>query len=585
MIHHLQQQVEDFRMRLLDFIEQQHAMRLLGDCLGQQTALIEPDITWRGTDQTRNRVPLHVLRHVEAHQLDPQRLGQLPRRLGLADTGRAGKQERTHRLVRGLEASTGQLDRRGQRVDGRVLAEYRELEVTLQITQQLLVGTADVFRRNTRDLGDNILDLWHIDALDPVRLRLQALIGARLVDHVDGLVRHMPVVDVARGQLSSGAQGFVAVLDVVMALETPLQPAQDTHGVFHRRLADIDLLETSRQGAVFLEDATEFLEGGRADAANVTRRQQRLEQVGRIHHPTRGRTGTDDGVDLVDEQDRLRTLAQLAKQRLEALLEITAVLGTGQQCTQVEGIHHTLRQQVWHLTIDDTLGQAFGNGGLADTGLTHQQRVVLAASREDLSDTLDLLLTPDQRVDAPGTRQFVQVAGISVQRIAGGRRFTAFFILHVLVTFGVGAVTRHLGDTMGDVVDHIDPGHALLLEQEHGLTFLFAEDRHQHVGASHFALAGALHMEHGTLQHTLEAQGRLGFAILVVDGNQGSGGIDELLQVVLEFVEIGATGAQNGRGSLIVKECQQQMFDGHELMTLRTSLLEGKIEGDFELAV
>ncbi|MCY1173017.1 hypothetical protein D9M73_131660 [compost metagenome] len=138
---------------------------------------------------------------------------------------------------------------------------------------------------------------------------------------------------------------------------------------------------------------------------------------------------------------------------------------------------------------------------------------------------------------------------------------------------------------MGDVVDHVDAGHALLLEQEHGLAFLFAEDRHQHVGAGHFALARALHVEHGTLQHALEAQGWLGFTVFVVDRDQRRGGVDELLQVMLELVEIGATGAQNGRGSLIVKECQQQMLDGHELMTLRTSLLEGKIEGDFELAV
>ena len=138
---------------------------------------------------------------------------------------------------------------------------------------------------------------------------------------------------------------------------------------------------------------------------------------------------------------------------------------------------------------------------------------------------------------------------------------------------------------MGNVIDHIDAGHALLLEQEHRLAFLFAEDRHQHIGTGNLALAGALDMKHGTLQHTLEAQGRLSLAVFVADGNQRGRRIDELLQIMLELVEIGATGAQNGRGSLIVKESQQQMLDRHELMTLRTGLLEGKIEGDFELAV
>ncbi len=103
-IHHLQQQVEDFRVGLFDFIEQQYAMRLLGDRLGEQTALVETDIARRRTDQTRYGVTLHILGHVETHQLDTHGLGQLTRRLGLAHTCRPGEQERTDRLVRRLEA-------------------------------------------------------------------------------------------------------------------------------------------------------------------------------------------------------------------------------------------------------------------------------------------------------------------------------------------------------------------------------------------------------------------------------------------------------------------------------------------------
>ena len=80
-IHDLQQQVEHVRMRLLDFIEQQHAVRMLGDRLGQQAALIEADVARRRADQARHRMPLHVFRHVEAQELDAQRDGELPGRL------------------------------------------------------------------------------------------------------------------------------------------------------------------------------------------------------------------------------------------------------------------------------------------------------------------------------------------------------------------------------------------------------------------------------------------------------------------------------------------------------------------------
>ncbi|MCY1410751.1 hypothetical protein D3C76_1354550 [compost metagenome] len=111
----------------------------------------------------------------------------------------------------------------------------------------------------------------------------------------------------------------------------------------------------------------------------------------------------------------------------------------------------------------------------------------------------------------------------------------------------------HLGDSMSDVVHHIDSGHALLLEQKDGLALLFTENRHQHVGASDFTLARALYVKDSTLQDTLETQGWLGFAILVVEGDQWRGGVDELLQVVLEFVEVGAACTQHGGGCLVIQ--------------------------------
>ena len=102
-------------MRLLDLVEQQHAMRMLVDAVGQQAALVEADIAGRRADQPRDGVALHVFRHVEAHQLDAERRGELLGHLGLADAGRAREQVAADRLLRLAQAGAGQLDRRGQR--------------------------------------------------------------------------------------------------------------------------------------------------------------------------------------------------------------------------------------------------------------------------------------------------------------------------------------------------------------------------------------------------------------------------------------------------------------------------------------
>ena len=72
-VHDLQQDVEQVRMRLLDLVEQQHAVRMLVDAVGQQAALVEADIAGRRADQPRDGVALHVFRHVEADQLDAER--------------------------------------------------------------------------------------------------------------------------------------------------------------------------------------------------------------------------------------------------------------------------------------------------------------------------------------------------------------------------------------------------------------------------------------------------------------------------------------------------------------------------------
>ncbi len=127
--------------------------------------------------------------------------------------------------------------------------------------------------------------------------------------------------------------------------------------------------------------------------------------------PTRGRTGTDDGMDLVDEQHRIGDLLQCGQHALQALLEVAAVLGAGHQRAQVERVDHRVGQHVGHRALDDAAGQALGNRGLAHAGLAHVQRVVLAAAHRTWMVRSISSATADQRIDAAGPRLFVEVAG------------------------------------------------------------------------------------------------------------------------------------------------------------------------------
>ena len=374
---------------------------------------------------------LHILGHVEAHQLDAKLHRQLAGDLGLADAGRPGKQEAADRLVAVTKTGTRHLDGGGQRVDGRILPEDHHLQVAVEVTQHVAIRRADLLLRNPRHARDDLLDLGDADDRHALVLGQQALARTGLIDHVDGLVRQQAVANMLHRQVHCSLQCFAAVGNAVMFLEARLQAFEDLHGFGHRRLDHVDLLEAPCQRAVFLEHATVFLERGRTDTAQLTRCQHRLDQVAGIHGATGCRTGTDDGVDFVDEQHRARMLLQLGQHRLQALLEIAAILGAGDQRTEVQREDGGIGQHFRHFAIDDALGQAFRQRGLADAGLAHVKRVVLATTAQHLDGALDLLGTADQRVDLVLQRQFVEVVGELGQRIAlaflGGLAFLAAF--------------------------------------------------------------------------------------------------------------------------------------------------------------
>ena len=98
-IHHLQQKIKNFWVRLLNFIEQDHRVRVFGYCIGQQTALIIANIAWRRANQTRYGMPLHVFRHIKPKQFEPQLHRQLFRYLCFTYPRRPSKQEATNGLV------------------------------------------------------------------------------------------------------------------------------------------------------------------------------------------------------------------------------------------------------------------------------------------------------------------------------------------------------------------------------------------------------------------------------------------------------------------------------------------------------
>ena len=203
---------------------------------------------------------------------------------------------------------------------------------------------------------------------------------------------------------------------------------------------------------------------------------------------------------------------------------------------------------------------------------------------EDLDHALDLVLAADQRVDLAVAGELVQVLRELVERralavglflLALGARAAALAWLG-----GLGRIA--LLDAVGDEVDDVEPGHALLVQVVDGVRILLAEDRDQHVRAGDFLLAaaGRLDVHDRALDDALEAQRRLRVDLVgAADG--GRVFLDEAEQALAQVVEVGRAGAQHLGGRRVVEQRHQQVLDGDEFVALLARLDERHVQADF----
>ena len=197
-----------------------------------------------------------------------------------------------------------------------------------------------------------------------------------LVDEVDRLVRKVAVGDVADRQVDGGLHRLVGDGHLVVLLVALADAEQDVDRLLERRLLDHDRLEAALEGGVALDVLAVLVERRGADALELAAGERRLEDVRGVDRAL-GRARADQRVQLVDEEDRVVGVAQLLDDLLEPLLELAAVLGAGDERPDVEGQDALVDERLGDVAGHDPVGQALGDGGLADARLADQGRVVL----------------------------------------------------------------------------------------------------------------------------------------------------------------------------------------------------------------
>jgi len=251
-------------------------------------------------------------------------------------------------------------------------------------------------------------------------------------------------------------------------------------------------------------------------------------------------------VQLVDEDDDVARLGDLLQDRLEALLELAAVLGPGEQRRHVERERTLPAQRFGDLAVDDALREALDDRGLADPRLADQDRVVLRAALEDLDDAPDLVVPADDRVELALAGALGEVERVLLERLA------------LALGFGVGdglAAAHRL-----DCLVHRPLAAARLLQQAAGLALVVRHGKEEELRGD-VLVAALLRFLVGQVEEVGEVAPDLDLAAVAFDLGQA---VDALPQAFAELRHVDpGPGGERGRPAVLLVE--QRREDVHRL--------------------
>ena len=163
----LQQDVEDVRVSLFDFIEQDHAVGTAPDSFREVAALVIADISRRRADQTGDAMLLHVFRHINADHglftIEEER-GERLRELGLADTRGSKEEERAVRPVRVRESCAASLNRFRDLSHGLILTDHAFRQFLTHVKELLTLALHHFRHRDAGRAGHHFSDFLSADA-------------------------------------------------------------------------------------------------------------------------------------------------------------------------------------------------------------------------------------------------------------------------------------------------------------------------------------------------------------------------------------------------------------------------------------
>ena len=223
---------------------------------------------------------------------------------------------------------------------------------------------------------------------------------------------------------------------------------------------------------------------------------------------------------------------------LQAVLELAAILGAGDQRAHVELDEVAVAQGARHVAGHDTLGDALDDSRFTDARLTDEHGVVLGATGQDLDGTTDLVRTADDRVELAGAGKVADVAAVLFQRLK----------------LGLVLGRRHAVIAAQFLVDLLDAllGDAGVAQHTTGLALVLGK-RHQQMLGHHKAVAHLGGLLFGLFDDADELVGQA--HLLALARNLGRV-VDDILRGACELSRVG-TDALDNHGDIALAGTEQ----------------------------
>ena len=353
-------------------------------------------------------------------------------------------------------------------------------------------------------------------------------------------------------KLCSCDNGRIGNLHTVMGFILFLQAAQNSDGVFNRRLIDKHFLEAAFKRSVLFDVLAVFVERRRANHMKFTAGECGFKHIARIHAAL-GFAGADNRMNFVDEENDFPFLSRhFLKELLQTLFKLTAVLRTGNQTRHIERENHLVAQGIGHFIVDDSLSKAFHDGRFTDTRFADQHGVVFRAALQNLHRAANFVITADHRIKLALTSTLGEVNRVFLER------FTLIFRVGI-----VGFVRTAHGF---DGLFHCTACKPGLFGQTSGFRFVLGKGKQRHFRRNVFVarLHGLFFRE---VQEVHQVARNLNIAALPRHFGQTVNGI---LHVTFEASDIhaGALEQTARRPFRIGEQSGEQVQGFHELIVM-----------------